>query len=176
MDSRRVADFLGFNYIRQNIEKHKMAPIYQQSKIYAIRSPQTDNIYIGSTTQSLCARMAQHRGKYKFNRDGTSSKEILKYGDAYIELVELFTCNNVEELHKREYEIIRQHPTCINKRCPIGIFTSDAQKRAQQKFNENNEGFGAAKSREWRLKRKEENKIEGQKIDPSIPALSPTVI
>ena len=38
-------------------------PNYQNGKIYCIRSHQTDNIYIGSTTQKLCVRMAEHKRK-----------------------------------------------------------------------------------------------------------------
>ena len=41
-------------------------PDYQQSKIYKIVSPNTDKIYIGSTTkQYLSSRMAHHICLYK---------------------------------------------------------------------------------------------------------------
>jgi hypothetical protein len=33
--------------------------------------------------------------------------EILKYGDAYIELLEEYPCENVQQLHKKEGEHIR---------------------------------------------------------------------
>jgi predicted GIY-YIG superfamily endonuclease len=38
---------------------------YKNGKIYAIRSHQTDEIYIGSTTQSLSKRFSNHKSKYK---------------------------------------------------------------------------------------------------------------
>ena len=34
---------------------------YSNGKIYCIRNTITDDIYIGSTTQPLCKRMAYHR-------------------------------------------------------------------------------------------------------------------
>lgn len=89
-----------------------MPPNYQQGKIYSIRSHQTDQIYIGSTTQSLCRRFVKH--KQPTNK--SNSKEILKYEDAYIELIELFPCNSKEELNRKEGEHIRASNNCVNKR------------------------------------------------------------
>jgi len=56
-------------------------PNYQNSKIYKVWSPQTDEVYIGSTTQPLSKRMVQHRTDYKTNRS-RSSANIIKFGDA----------------------------------------------------------------------------------------------
>ena len=59
--------------------------------VYSIRTHQTTDIYIGSTTQPLSKRMVNHRTDYKNYLDGkyhyVSSYEILKHGDAYIELI-----------------------------------------------------------------------------------------
>ena len=83
---------------------------YSTGKIYAIRSAQTDEIYIGSTIQPLCVRMAGHRLKYKYHLDGkktgTMSYKIMQFGDAYIELIECYPCSCKEELNKREGELI----------------------------------------------------------------------
>ena len=84
-------------------------PNYQNAKIYAIRSHQTPLIYVGSTTQTLAQRM----GKHRFIGRNTS-KEIMKYEDAYIELVEHYPCDTKEELLKREGELIRSND-CVNK-------------------------------------------------------------
>ena len=91
-------------------------PDYSKGKIYSIRSYQTDDIYIGSTCRTLCVRLANHRYDYKKNTT-VKSKEILKYEDVYIELIEDFPCENKEQLHKREGEIIR-NTKCINKNIP----------------------------------------------------------
>ena len=55
---------------------------YHDGKIYTLRSPSTNNIYIGSTTQSLSRRKSLHK-YHKVN-------EISKLDDFYIELLESF--------------------------------------------------------------------------------------
>jgi hypothetical protein len=93
---------------------------YNNSKIYKIWSPQTEMIYIGSTTQKyLCQRLTNHIVDYnnynKNKRTFISSFHIIKYNDAKIELLENFSCNNIEELNKREGELIRQYKDkCVN--------------------------------------------------------------
>ena len=92
---------------------------YGNSKIYAIRSYATDNVYIGSTTQPLSKRMVVHRGHYKLYLAGKfrymTSFELIKCGDAYIELLEDYPCENNEQLHRREGELIR-NTACVNMR------------------------------------------------------------
>jgi hypothetical protein len=84
-------------------------PNFQNGKIYSIRSHQTDKIYIGSTTQSLAVRFGGHK------RMNCTSREILVFDDAYIELIENYPCADKNELHRREGEIIRTIE-CVNKR------------------------------------------------------------
>jgi hypothetical protein len=86
-------------------------PDYSKGKIYAIRSPNTDKVYIGSTIDTLSRRMSKHRNKF----NTTSSKLILEAGDAYIELIEEFPCDNREQLSKREGEIMRATANYCNK-------------------------------------------------------------
>ena len=93
-------------------------PNYQNGKIYCIRSHQSDQIYIGSTTQPLSARFRNHRAEYrhylKGKRNRTSSFDIIKHTDAYIELIELYPCNCKEELLRQEGKFIRKMD-CVNK-------------------------------------------------------------
>lgn len=87
-------------------------------RVYCIRSHQTPNIYIGSTKQILCMRMGSHRRDYKkFLNNKTNyitSFEILKYGDAYIELIEEVECETKSQLWAREGHYIRTMD-CVNK-------------------------------------------------------------
>ena len=98
-------------------------PDYKNGKIYAIRSHQTDKIYIGSTVDTLSRRMTGHRSNYKQYKNKNnkynfiSSFNILEFDDAYIELLENCSCNSKEELLKREGELIRK-TTCVNKCIP----------------------------------------------------------
>ena len=84
---------------------------YNSSKIYKICSNLTDNIYIGSTTQSLSQRLSEHvrRCKHyiKIDNNYISSFEIIKLGDYYITLIEECNFNNKSQLLKREGEVIK---------------------------------------------------------------------
>jgi len=93
-------------------------PEYKNGKIYCVRSHKTDLVYVGSTTQPLSKRMADHRSNFKrFNKDQKkyiSSYEIVKHGDAYIELLHCCPCNTKEELIREEGKYIREM-NCVNK-------------------------------------------------------------
>jgi hypothetical protein len=84
---------------------------YALGKIYKITSKQTDLCYIGSTTQPLNIRMNKHRQPDNL----TSAKEILKYGDAVIELVEEYSCETKEQLARKEADVIQRTSNCVNK-------------------------------------------------------------
>lgn len=93
-------------------------PNYQNSKIYKVWSPQTREIYVGSTTQPLSRRMTGHRSKYKMYKAGkhcyVSSFKILEFGDARIELICECPCDNKEQLRAIEGRYIREL-NCCNK-------------------------------------------------------------
>lgn len=90
---------------------------YSKAKIYALRSYQTDQIYIGSTCSPLSKRLWGHKADYvRRDRKGyITSFEIIKYDDCYIELIEEYPCENKEQLHRHEGEHIRETDNCVNK-------------------------------------------------------------
>lgn len=129
---------------------------YQNSRLYAIRSYCTEEIYIGSTAQPLSRRMADHRSLFKRYNEGKTIKyltafEILKYDDVYIEQLELFPCANVEELRKREGELIRSMD-CVNK-CIAG-------RTPKQHYQDNKESI-LARQKQYN----DEHKVEKQQYD-----------
>lgn len=87
-------------------------------RVYAIRSHQTTDMYIGSTTQPLCKRMSDHRRAYKCYLNKTmkytTSVELLKYEDAYIELLNESEFESPDDLRKKEGEYQRKLD-CVNK-------------------------------------------------------------
>lgn len=95
-----------------------MAEKIINGSIYTIRSHQTDKIYIGSTTQKLSKRMVNHRMMYKSFTKGKcnymTSFEIIKYNDAYIELISEHQNITKNELHKQEGYAIRNANNCVN--------------------------------------------------------------
>jgi len=133
---------------------------YQTSKIYKICSYQTNEIYIGSTTQILCKRIAGHRVSYKRYKKGKAdymtSFKILAFDDAYIELLELFPCDSKEELHKREGEEIRACE-CVNKIIPGRTkkeYHADNREsilaKMKQHYKDNKESISANKKQHYK--------------------------
>ncbi len=90
------------------------------ANIYKIVSHNTDQIYIGSTTRTLHQRMQQHiNGHAKKKERCCTSKIILDAGNATIELIEVFNCNNRKQLLQREGYYIRLYINiCVNKIIP----------------------------------------------------------
>ena len=86
-------------------------------KYYKIISPHTNKCYIGCTQQSLNRRMSEH--KYQCdnpNRSKTSSAEIIRCGEAKIELIEEEEYTTSERKRMREAELIQSSEFCINRR------------------------------------------------------------
>ena len=109
---------------------------YKNGKIYTIRSPNTNKIYIGSTTQSLSRRLTKHKTDYTTNRLKTTSRILFELGEPYIELLECHSCNSKIELMKREGELIRQYKDiCVNK-CIAGRTQNEYQIENKDKIKE----------------------------------------
>ena len=92
---------------------------YNNGKIYAIRSHQTDRVYIGSTCMPLAKRLYGHRRDKKKFENGkctyVTSFEMLEFPDAYIELLEEHPCQNKMQLCRREGEIMRATENTVNR-------------------------------------------------------------
>jgi hypothetical protein len=137
---------------------------YKIAKIYLIKSKQTDNVYVGSTCQKLLSqRLAKHKYDIK-NGSNASSKHILKYDDAYIELYENFPCNNKNEMHKREREIIKLLNAC-NKVIPTRTKkewqeeNKEHIKEVRRRYKEANKEKIRIKNKEYREKNKDKIKL-----------------
>jgi hypothetical protein len=88
---------------------------YFNGKIYAICSYKTDKIYIGQTIQPLHKRFYQHMNRFREGDRQCASSEILKYGDAYIELIEQYPSCTKSQLDKKEREHIKKNKhICVN--------------------------------------------------------------
>ena len=85
---------------------------YQHGKIYKVLNNVDDDCYVGSTTQPLSKRMASHRKCMncvaKRDRILYTKMRDLGVGNFYIELIEEYPCDNVEQLRKREGYFIRE--------------------------------------------------------------------
>ncbi len=93
-------------------------PDYNNGKIYTIRFHDSNEIYIGSTTQSLAVRFGGHKrtdnsAVYRLIND----KYDGNWEECYYELYENYSCINREELHKKEGEVIRLFLNNVNYIC-----------------------------------------------------------
>jgi len=95
-------------------------PNYSNGKIYTIRFHNSNEIYIGSTTQSLAVRYGHHkRCENTIISKIINSKYNCDWSVCYYELYENYGCNSKEELNRKEGEIIRLFKSdelynCIN--------------------------------------------------------------
>jgi len=111
-------------------------PDYSKGKIYTIRC-RTDEtlIYVGSTIQPLSKRWGGH--KLDSVREHNQNRLIYitinnNWDDWYIELYEVFPCENKEQLCKREGEIIRE----------IGTLNIEIAGRTRKEYiNDNKDKF-----------------------------------
>jgi hypothetical protein len=93
-------------------------------RIYKLVSFQTDDCYIGSTTQRLLSqRLTDHNKMFKRWTNNkkcgyVSSYELAKYDDCVIMLVENYPCDCRYDLEVRERYWIENTPNCVNKRIP----------------------------------------------------------
>ena len=135
-------------------------PDYSKGKIYCLRSHQTDDVYIGSTIQSLAKRKGAHISAYKGYLNGkypfVTSFYIVKYDDCYIELIEEYACENKQQLERKEGEYIRSR-YCVNKYI-AGRTYKEYRADNKEKISEINAEYYAnnkEKSAEYRADNKE---------------------
>jgi hypothetical protein len=122
---------------------------YHNGKIYSIKSKETDDIYIGSTIKSLKTRLQNHKSDYKSYQNGKkhylTSFEIVKYDDCYIELLQDYSCENNDELTKKEGEYIRNNK-CVNR---------VIEGRTDKEYHMDNRDKRNKQSKKWREENKE---------------------
>ena len=95
---------------------------YINAKIYKLINNITDKIYIGSTTKDLNLRLQLHKSPH----NPTVSKQLFNnQAIVTIHLLELYPCDNKNELKLKEIHYINVNPSCINKNKPfISNFTT----------------------------------------------------
>ena len=138
---------------------------YNNGKIYTIRCTDNNNlIYVGSTTQPLYKRWYEHKQIYnkegkQYNKLLYSKMRELGVDKFFIELYENFKCENIEQLHKKEGEIIRQIAT-LNKKIEGRTFKEyykDNKEKIKQ-YKEDNKEKIKENNKEYRDNNKEKIK------------------
>ena len=121
---------------------------YQDGKIYKILNSESDDIYVGSTTQKLSKRMANHRAKVKSGRVLKLYEKMLEIGEEkfQIEFIEEYPCQNSEQLLKREGEWMRE----------IGTLNENVAGRTKQEYADENRDIKTQKAKEYCQENKEQ--------------------
>jgi len=158
---------------------------YKKGKIYAIKSDETEDVYIGSTCSTLKKRMSSHKADYKRKLKGgnfrsTNSDKILKYADAYIELIEECPCETKRELLDREGEIIKNTPNCVNTQiqgrtmAQYRIDNAEKLKQQEKEYREKNKDMLKQKYADWYKSDKAKAYYEKQKEKRNVKVKCPT--
>ena len=92
-------------------------PDYSNGKIYKITNAVNNDIYVGSTVQTLEERMRLHKVKAKIYPERKLYKRFFEIGfdNFTIELIEQYPCKNKDELETKEFEYIRMLKPVYNK-------------------------------------------------------------
>jgi hypothetical protein len=150
---------------------------YSKGKIYKVFNTINDEIYVGSTVQSLSDRLIKHKDDVRANKEyqTTICKLMTELGqdNFFIELIEDYPCTSRQELNAREGFWIKQIGTvnkCIMGRTKAEHFQDNKdktkEKRAEYKKQymiENKDKI--VEQRKEYYERTKEQKQEYQKSD-----------
>ena len=118
-------------------------PDYSQTKIYIIRSRNTDRVYVGATTSTLVKRFSNHNCRFAKGKSQTRAYKVLEHGDCYIELLERYPCLDKDESNAREKYWMRQFDEQkVNRNIP-GRTSAQYRQDNRERYNE--------RSRQYRI-------------------------
>jgi hypothetical protein len=140
---------------------------YKQGKIYTIRCKYDDSlIYVGSTVERLCVRMARHRASSKQDKciNFPLYQEVNKtnWDDWFIELYEDCPCESKEQLNKREGQIIREIAT-LNKQV-AGRTKQEYYRDNCEKINEKKKQYHRDNAAYFNEKKKQYRRENAERI------------
>ncbi len=138
------------------ININNQMPDYKNTKIYTIRwRDDTSLIYVGSTTQKLSQRWTDHKKNAKNPNQHDYTMKVYQtmrdkgHDNFYIELYEDFSCDNKEQVAKREGEIIRL----------IGTLNKQIAGRTLNQYKEETREYKNEYMRQYHTEHKEERSI-----------------
>ena len=125
---------------------------YLNGKIYKITNCEDNEVYVGSTCQSLSKRFSKHKKAcYNNTKNHTYFYQYvnkLGFDRFCITLIEDYPCNNRTELRAREGVFIREQ----------GTLNTQIEGRTYKQWKEDNKERIVEKAKEYREKTKEQRK------------------
>jgi len=131
-------------------------PDYKNGKIYKIECNITNDVYYGSTTQSLSERIRKHKTTRHCN-----SVYIIDRGNYSCKIIENYPCNSKYELELRERWWIENN-VCINQIIPTRTHKEWCEDNKEQylqwrkEYNQENKEQRAQYYKEYRENNKEQ--------------------
>ena len=126
-----------------------MSRDYNNGRIYAIRNNINGDVYVGSTTQPLSKRMAEHRSEISSNKLPLYEQfKVIGVENFYIELIKEYPCENSEQLQAEEGRWIRK----------LGTLSKKVSGRTVKGWHEDHKDEQTEKSKQYREEHKEEIK------------------
>ena len=125
---------------------------YQNGKIYMIMTENSNDIYIGSTTQTLEARLEEHESRFRRGVKYYSSYEILKQGNYKIVLIKNFACNSKIELETEETKF-QKDLVCVNNR--LARMTEEEKRQYNKQYKIDNKEKIKQQRKQYRIDNKE---------------------
>jgi len=131
---------------------------YQNGKLYRIWSLDTNDIYVGSSCDTLSNRFCKHKSHYKKWKEGDKRRYCSSYilfdqvgvENCKIELIKNFPCNSKTELIREEGKVMREYKDIIVNKIQSG--------RTKKEYNEEYKKKIAENAKEYREEHKEEIK------------------
>ncbi len=126
--------------------------------IYKLHCPETNLIYIGSTTTSLHKRLNKHK---TCKDNPTTSRTLFEISDnVQIELIEEFEFDDKKELERREGEIINENKdVCVNRQI-AGRTIKEYRQDNKEHRNEKARERYAKNPEEYKAKRAMRNNVK----------------
>lgn len=145
---------ISFLYNNLKTRRHRYIDMvnYQNGKIYMIMTENSNDIYIGSTTQTIKRRLEEHESRFRQGIQYCSSQEILKQGNYKIVLIKNFACNSLLELETEETKF-QKDLVCVNKvRARI---TDEEKKQYIKQYRIDNKETIKQQRKQYRIDNKE---------------------
>lgn len=145
---------------------------YEKSKIYKLQH-EDGHFYIGSTYDDLRKRLNNHKSKSLLSPERKVYNHIHNEWDKVrILLIEEFSCENREQLNKREDEHIQQHirnPLCLNfKGAMLNVEKrKDTRKKCNTEYYETRRDEIRQQQREYYIANREKIQARRQELKES---------
>ena len=134
---------------------------YQNGKVYRIWSLDTEDIYIGSSCDTLSNRFCSHKISYKLWKEGKGAFyssfnlfDQVGVENCKIELIKDFPCNSKVELNREEGRIMRENKDIIVNKYQAGR----TKKEYDEEYNQLHKEQIKEKAKEYYEQNKEYHK------------------